>query len=291
MKKLLIVILVVIFYHHISYSQESVARSKSGSLEKPMPVFKLPTIWAVVVGVSKYQKEEMNLNYADKDAQLFYSHLSSPSGLNVPKENSTLLVNSQATRANILRAINEKCNKSFEDDLIILYLSGHGMPDPVGNEVYFLGYESEIDNLLGTAVSMADIEKALSRSKAKKKIWIADACHSGGAGLNIKGNQTYLTNKMFLELATAKEGCAVLTASSASELSKEGKDWGEGQGVFTYYLIEGLKGDADIDKDGIITIREIYEYISKKVIEATNGQQHPELKGTFDNKLPLGKAK
>jgi uncharacterized caspase-like protein len=293
MKSFIRMILIFIICTQYIYSQDATGRSQAGSLEKPPFNLSLPKIWAVVIGVSKYKYSDMDLKYADKDAQFYYDYLTSPSGGNVAKENSVLLLNEKATRENILKEINDKCNRSFEDDLLIIYIAGHGMPDPVGNEIYFLSYESKPDNLAGTAVSQIDIEKALARSRAKKKVWIADACHSGGAGLNtnVRGDRAYLINRMLFEIANAKEGLAVLAASSASEYSKEGDEWGKGHGVFTYYLIDALKGSADIDKDGIITIREVFEYVYNKVNDATKGQQHPVLQGTFDNRLPMGVIK
>jgi uncharacterized caspase-like protein len=78
----------------------------------------------------------------------------------------------------------------------------------------------------------------------------------------------------------------VLTASKASEVSEEREDLGHG--VFTYYLLEGLKGKADADKDGIVTVDEAYAYVSKKVPEVTGQNQHPVKKGEVEGQLVLG---
>jgi uncharacterized caspase-like protein len=293
MKRFTTVFFSLLLIAHFMFSQETSNRSRTFSFEEQSTNFKIPKIWAVVIGVSKYQKSEMNLGYADRDAQFFYDYLTSPSGGNVSKDNSALLLNEQATRSNILKELVDKCNRSFEDDLFILYIAGHGVPDPVGNEIYFLSYESQPDNLTGTAVSQVDIEKVLARTKAKKKVWIVDACHSGGAGLNVnvRGDRAYQTNRMLIGIATSSEGIALFTASSASEYSQEAKKWGEGHGVFTHYLLEGLSGKAETDNDGLISIRELYDYVYHKVVDDTKGQQHPELKGVFDNNLPLGVVK
>ena len=63
------------------------------------------------------------------------------------------------------------------------------------------------------------------------------------------------------------------------------------QGAFTYQYIEGLKGGADANGDKIITISELYEYVSKKVTQSTYGHQHPQLKGIFDHDMPVGVTK
>jgi uncharacterized caspase-like protein len=59
-------------------------------------------------------------------------------------------------------------------------------------------------------------------------------------------------------------------------------------GVFTYYLVEGLKGMADADEDGLITVEEVYRYVSDKVPQATGQEQHPVKKGTVEGRLILG---
>lgn len=248
---------------------------------------KMPQIWAVVVGVSQYKDASKNLKYADKDATDFYNFMKSPQGGALTDEHITLLTNEKATRGNIIKALNEKFNHAFEDDMVVLFIASHGQPDPVGNEVYFLNYDAESDNLGGTAVSQIDIEKVFQRTRAKKKIWFADACHSGGAGLQVRADHTALTNKLLSEIANSSNGMALLTASSSSEYSYEDAKWGGGHGVFTHYLLRGMKGEADKDANGLVDLRELYEFVYRQVSHDTNGQQHPELKGNFDNKLPI----
>jgi uncharacterized caspase-like protein len=64
-----------------------------------------------------------------------------------------------------------------------------------------------------------------------------------------------------------------------------------GHGVFTYYLIEGLRGKADADKDGLITVDEIFGFVSDAVPRATGQEQHPVKKGTVEGRLVLGVVK
>ncbi len=81
----------------------------------------------------------------------------------------------------------------------------------------------------------------------------------------------------------------VLTSSKASEVSEEREYLG--RGVFTYYLLEGLRGKADLDGDGIITVDEIYAYVSKKVPEVTGQNQNPVKKGEVEGQLILGRVR
>jgi tetratricopeptide (TPR) repeat protein len=255
------------------------------------PEKRLPQMWAVVVGISKYQDQSINLKYADKDAKAIHDFLASPYGGALDSEHLTLLTNENATRANIIKALTEKFYRAFETDMVILFIASHGQPDPVGNEVYFLGYDTDKNNLSGTGVSQIDIEKIFSRSPAGKKIWMADACHSGGAGLSVgmrgAAEDAEMINRLLIQMVVAKKGMAMFTASSSSEYSFESDRWGGGHGAFTYHLLKGLKGEADLDGNEFVEIRELYEYVYRNVSKDTNGKQHPELKGNFDNNLPL----
>ncbi|HSF51076.1 MAG TPA: pentapeptide repeat-containing protein, partial [Nitrososphaeraceae archaeon] len=99
-------------------------------------------------------------------------------------------------------------------------------------------------------------------------------------------------NQYFDELAKSKEGTALLTSAEANEVALEDIKWGDGHGVFSHYLLKGLRGKADGygggKKDGIISIGELFEYVRDKVKEDTKNLQHPSI-GTspYDRNLPL----
>lgn len=82
---------------------------------------------------------------------------------------------------------------------------------------------------------------------------------------------------------------ALFMAASANEVSQESDKWGGG--VFTHYLIRGLRGEADENRDGFVYISELERYIRRAVPEATNGAQHPEVSGNFDRNLMMGVVK
>jgi uncharacterized caspase-like protein len=75
---------------------------------------------------------------------------------------------------------------------------------------------------------------------------------------------------------------------SGERVSQEGENWGGGHGVFTWYLLEVLKGKADVNGDGYVTADELFPYIYENVIRDTGGHQHPaNLSSEYDPKLPL----
>ena len=91
------------------------------------------------------------------------------------------------------------------------------------------------------------------------------------------------------EMAKARNGMAVFMAASGNQTSREGDQW-QG-GVFTKYLIEGLRGAADSNQNNLVTLSELAEYLPRAVIEATNARQRPEVGGNFDGSLPVGIVK
>jgi uncharacterized caspase-like protein len=259
---------------------------------------KLANVYAVIIGVSNYKDSKMNLQYADDDANLFYDFLRSPFGGAVPEKNITLLLNENATRANIIKAVNNQFRNAFEEDVVIVYVASHGMPSALGDELYFLGSDTDRDNLEGTGVSQYDIQKALNNCRSQKKIWVSDACHSGSVGTSgvmMRGEEekaaSNMVNRLLTNVASHDKNLIMLTASSAGETSQEAKEWGGGHGVFTHYFVEGLKGAADENKNGLVDIREAYEYVRMKVSQETKKKQYPELKGVYNNKFPMSVVK
>jgi hypothetical protein len=250
-------------------------------------------IWAVVIGISKY-KSVRALQYADKDALAFYDYLVNQIG--VLKDNITLLTNNQATLVNLKRTLGtELKRKAGEKDTVIIYYAGHGAPeaeasaaDDDGLEKYIVPYDADPNDLYTTGLPMREVETIFQRLTPERVIFITDSCYSGAtAGRTFQtASRRAVISETFLSRLSKGKGRVVLTASRASEISEERENLGHG--VFTYYLLEGLNGKADLDGDGIITVDEAYAYVSKKVPEATGQNQHPVKKGEVEGQLILG---
>ena len=254
--------------------------------------------WAVVIGISRYLNADRGipqLQYAHRDAIAFMDFLRSPQGGGFSSSNTKLLVNEQATTRNIRSALFTFLKQALKDDLVLIYFAGHGAPEKGRpDNLYLLSYDTDVDDMASTAFPMWDMKTALERYiTAERVVVLADACHSAGvggeAGLRSVGNSN-LINIYLANLQKTKPGRATITASEANELSREGKEW-DNHGVFTYYLLKGLKGDADSDNNGIVTIAEAFNYVNNKVRRSTNSQQHPNIQGKFDRNLPLSVIK
>jgi hypothetical protein len=254
--------------------------------------------WAVVIGISEYLHASSGitpLKFPHRDAIEFMNFLHSPQGGGFNPANTRLLINEQATTRKIRSALFTFLKQAKKDDLVLVYFAGHGAPEPGRPaNLYLITYDSDPEDLASTAFPMWDMETALKRYiAAERVVVIADACHSAGvsgeAGLRSVGNSN-LINTYLVNLEKTKPGRVIITASETNELSREGDEW-DRHGVFTYFLLKGLAGEADDDDNGVVTVSEAFHYVHNKVRRATNSQQHPNIQGRFDNNLPLAVIK
>ena len=254
--------------------------------------------WAVVIGISRYKyntdwnphKGIQNLRYAHQDAKAFSQFLKSPAGGGFSDDRVVLLTNQAATVKEVRKAIGDFLAQSLEDDLVILFFAGHGSPDPKNPQnLYLLCHDTEPDNFYGTALPMWEIDVALTRSIRSKRVFIlADACHSAGVGSTRAIMVANRINTYMDALAQSKKGVTKITASRANELSQE-KDFPEGgHGVFTHYLLKGLKGKADDNGDGFVTMDEAYQYLFDRVRSETRHSQTPWSSSYLNNDIPIG---
>ena len=242
------------------------------------------TIWSLVIGVSSYTSMQ-SLKYADDDAYKVYSFLKSPEGGGVKDENIRLLIDEDATKQNILRNLNEIVSKADSNDVIFFYFSGHGLegaflPFDYGKQSWTNGKLMKDTSNVINHRNLADI---FANSKAKQKLCFADACHSGSLTMSKSAVNGF--NSYYKALEETQGGLALFTSSKTREISLEHK--GVRQGVFSHYLIEGLYGEADQNQDYVITIAELYDYVSENVKSYTNYQQSPTISGDFDPLTPV----
>jgi hypothetical protein len=273
-------------------------------VSKPLLTGKPRSQWAVVIGISRYANAGTkfpDLQFADRDANEVCRFLMSPAGGEVPKDHIRLLTNAEAPGAAIRNALFTFLKDAEEDDLVIIFFSGHGTPDPTRPEnLYLLPYDVDPGNIAATGFPMWDLEKVLYKTlRAQRVIVLADACHSGGVGAAAgeRGiglqEQADLYNRYYTRLGNTSPGRVILSSSAGDEVSREGSKW-DRHGVFTWALLKGLQGEADgaggKPKDGIISVFEVIQYVTKKVTDETKGEQHPLLATSpkYDHELPLG---
>jgi tetratricopeptide (TPR) repeat protein len=245
---------------------------------------KVPRSYAVVIGIAQYQNLEPKhqLQYSANDADAIYSILISPQGGNFRAENVRKLIGKQATLENVRRELEVWLpSMAREDDRVLIYFAGHGFV--YQGKGYLAPYDISLKNIAETGYPMDSLGMVVgSRIKAKNKVLLTDACHSGAI---TPGAQN---ENLSSSLLSIHKSLFSLTASRDREQSFESPDWGGGHGIFTYYVVKGLEREADENTDGIVTADELAEYVRRNVREATNAKQNPTSdRGSFDPNLPL----
>ncbi len=250
-------------------------------------------VWALVVGINEYQHVR-KLKYAVNDASAFYNLLINQN--QIPQENVTLLTDQQASLRNLRRALGTQLKKSAaKDDMVIIFFAGHGAtekdsssPDGDGLEKYLLPVDAEIEDIYTSAIPMREISHIFRRLKSERIIFIADACYSGASGgrtVNVSGIRASISDA-FLDRMVSGKGTIIMTASGANEVSMESEEYKHG--IFSYFLIEGLKGKADSDADGLVTVDELYPYVYDNVARTSGQEQHPVRKGVVEGRFVFG---
>jgi uncharacterized caspase-like protein len=248
-------------------------------------------IFVATIGINRYKDPHIpSLNYAERDAKAFADYFAKKAG--VPPSNIITLLGKEATQRNIKRLLGIEIKKRAQQkDQIVVFFAGHGAPEPEplahnvdGLEKYLLPYDSELEGLYATAIPMREVEYLIDRYASERVVLILDTCFSGQAGnfgrtasrkgLGIRAGM--ISSDFYARLAQGK-GKMILTASAANQLSQELPKFKHG--VFTHFLLRALEGRGDIDRDGVVTVNEAHQYVSKKVPQATGQAQVPQLFG------------
>ena len=217
---------------------------------------------AIIIGIQNY-KRVPKAEFANSDASAFYDY--AIRALGIKPENIKLLLDEQADDIDIVKAFENwlplqvKKNKT---DVYVFY-SGHGLPSPDGQSLYFLPYGVDKQYLSRTAVGQKEVVTLLTASKPKSVTMFIDACYSG----QTRGGETLLASAKPVSLKADTNAFpsnfTVITASANDQISSSSPELKHG--IFSFYLMKGMEGDADGNKDGKITAGEMQEYLSDKV--------------------------
>lgn len=230
--------------------------------------------YALITGISKYQANDsyQNLQYADADAREFYRYLVSDKGGKLPVGNVDTLFNENASFMEFWRKFNRIKEKLQKNDVFYIYFSGHGDAYRA-DEAYLLAYDAPAGNdrnNYSTGVGLIDIHKLKVRiqeitGNGTQVILITDACRTNE--LPGKGEGQTISYQQIFE---RKAGEVQLISCASNQVSFEGSQWGGGRGLFSWHLINGLRGMADTEpEDGEVTLTELYDYVKKNVNKAS----------------------
>jgi hypothetical protein len=233
----------------------------------------LPNLWIVSIGINRYDDPQIrNLNYAVNDAREIINVFKAQEGKLYRQVNSLLIADGAAltpTKDNIIDNLGF-LKGAGQRDVVLLFIAGHGMNDE-GGSYWFMPSDAAF-NADGSirpsrAVSYREIQGVLD--VPGQKLVFIDSCHSEGTA----GRKTRAVENDSLVRNLQDGSTVIFTSSRGSELSQESGEYGHG--VFTYTIIQGMSGAADLIRDGLITMKELDTYVGETVPRLTNGAQHP----------------
>ena len=223
-----------------------------------------PNLYVLTLAINKYRDKSLWLNYCVPDANaIAESFKSQESGLYENVYVSSLQ-DGEVTKEGIREEFKRLSNLVTADDVFVFYISGHGTTYDDGDYYYLpvnFRYTSK-EEIPIQGISKNDLIENLSLIKAGKTLLMLDTCNSGAFVADL--GQRGLSEKTAIDRLTRATGHATLAASSESKPAMEGY---EGHGVFTYVLLEGLKGEADSNDDGFVTLLELASYVENEVPE------------------------
>ena len=234
---------------------------------------------AIIIGIQDYRRVP-KAEFANNDARLFYDY--AMRGLGVKPENIKLLLDQEADDVGILGALQNwlplKAREGQAD--VYVFYSGHGLPSEDGASLYLLPAGVDRQFLDRTAIKQSELVSALQAAKPKSVTLFMDACYSG----QIRTGETLLASARPIliqsKASTFPSNFTVLSASAPEQIASSSPDLKHG--IFSYYLMKGMEGEADQNKDGAITVEEMQSYLEDSVgrkAMALNRAQQPQVIG------------
>lgn len=247
----------------------------SGKIKSPVNTY------AFIIGISDYRNLP-DLMYADRDAISFRNYLLHNASEKCDSQNIQIFLNREATHINIADALYVLLRKIKPGDRFYFYFAGHGDVEyrtQSENGLLLLhnaptkDYFGMIHDVL-KLTELADYFGGMSKEDIDV-ICILDACHSGKLSGGTKGRVH--TMHAIQELLSPRT--TLMLSCLEDQLSLEGSEWGGGHGIFSYFLEAGLMGLADIDRDNLISLVELENYVKINTYLESEKKQTPVFSG------------
>ncbi len=234
--------------------------------------------YAVIVGVEDY-RDLPKVDYAKRDAEMVRAYLTKSLGYR--EQNIVMLLNDRVTKSDLEARFEKWLPKQVGENKeaeVFIYYGGHGAPDPNTNQAFLVPYNGDPAYLETSAYPLARLYETLGKLPAKNITVVMDSCFSGAGGRSViqKGARPMLI-KVENPLM-ASQNMVVLSAAAGNQISNALPE--KRHGLFTYYFLKGLQGEADADKNGAVDVEELYAYMKPKVeteARRMNAEQSPQL--------------
>ena len=242
---------------------------------------------AIIIGIADY-KNLPRADFANDDARAFYDY--AIRGLGVKAENIKLLVDADAGQEEIYKAFKTWLPARVRATTdVYVYYSGHGITTNDGQSLYLLPQRTDRDLIEETAIAQNKINAAIQAAKPKSVTIFLDSCYSGAG----RTGQTLLASARPIAIKSTAQAFpaefTVISASTAEQISSSSNELKHG--IFSYYLMRGMEGEADTNKDGKITPGEMHTYLMDNVTRQAslaNRVQQPQLSGDA-NRVLIGR--
>jgi len=219
---------------------------------------------ALVIGISKYREEKIpSVKYAVRDAEVMAKYLENLGG--IPKANIKVLTDDKASKSDIQGYIEDWLPRRVnKNSTVFIYYSGHGAPDIQGKNAFIVPYEGQPD-FPSKLYPLQGMYDSLSKLPVKEVVVMLDSCFSGAKGRSITPEGARPLVMSLNEIVPANNKVIVMAGASGSQISS---DFDRAQhGLFTYYILRGLRGEADIKRTGSVELGELFLYVKANVAE------------------------
>jgi helicase len=235
---------------------------------------------ALFVGIDRYNSPMVsNLSCSVRDANALYGLFSDAFGLSHAK----LLVNEQATRTALIQAL-EDLRLSQPEDVVVIAFSGHG-----SDSHHLITYDADPLSLDSTAIPLDRLTHLFSQIPATNLLLFLDCCFAGGAGAKVfhapVATKSMTSAHQLLDKISGK-GRLIFTAATAEQEAIE--DRRRGHGLFTYYVLEALRGAPEIVKADRLPVLSVVEFVTYSVVAAAaqiRHRQEPTVRGSVEGNL------
>jgi uncharacterized caspase-like protein len=239
------------------------------------------TLYVLAIGINDYPDERLKLECARPDAQLLVQSFRSNSRRLFQSVETRLLLDREATRANILAGLTWLAQNTHARDVAVVFYAGHG-DFKIEGQFYLVPVDVDLRSLSQTGVSGGDLKKTLGELECPTLLFL-DACYAGSfdAKTNTKKTRTMRTRALpdqstqmnhdqFVNGLYHDAGLVVFCGASKEQEAAEEN----GHGFFTQAVTEGLSGKADLDGDGQVMLIDLHRYVLKRV-KRSNPDQEP----------------
>ena len=237
---------------------------------------------ALIVGISNYSRTTVKAKYADNDAKMFYDYAMLKLG--IPPSNIKELINNKAEKVEMGLAVKKwiaRFSKQGMSDIYIFF-AGHGIASSDGNNMYLLPYDGSPELLEDSAILRKELFQDIASTNPRSVTVFLDTCYSG----TTRGIDMLIASRPIAIVAKEQaipDNFTVFTAAAGDQTAKPLEE--AKHGLFSYFLMKGMEGEADRNKDNTITAGELHAYIQANVIQQSAGSQTPTLQGDANRVL------